>query len=90
MSGIPVVGSDFPTVRRVVAASGVGQLFDPESPESIAQAVTKLLGDPAALAQARSNIPQALKMFSWQGEKDRLLSVYDRLLSTYWSGKGGV
>ena len=32
MAGLPVVASDFPEIRRVVAAHDIGLLFDPETP----------------------------------------------------------
>lgn len=87
MSGIPVIGPDSPTVRRVLADCGVGTMCDPESPESIAKAIMDLLGDKASLERARASIPKALEKFNWQNEKERLLGLYDRLLTAGTLGR---
>ena len=80
MSGIPVLGPDSPTIRKVVAEYHVGALCDPESPQSIAQAITNLLGDKQSLAEARANIPKALAVFNWDEQKTRLMALYERLV----------
>lgn len=89
MSGIPVIGPDSPTVSRVLTEYGVGALFDPESPESIAKAIMGLLGDRASLERAKAGIPAALARFNWRTEKERLMGVYERLLSDQPAGTNG-
>lgn len=80
MAGLPVAASDFPGLRRAVIDDGVGALFDPASPASIAAAIRGLLEDPERLAEM-SAISRRLAETrdNWDIEKCRLLDVYDRL-----------
>jgi glycosyltransferase involved in cell wall biosynthesis len=81
MAGLPVVASDFPEVRRVVTQGEppVGELFDPRSPASIAEAVRKVL-DPALYEGRRREARRlALEVFNWQVEERRLLAAYEAM-----------
>jgi glycosyltransferase involved in cell wall biosynthesis len=79
MAGVPVVGCDFPPVRRVVREYGLGDLFDPERPVAIADAVNRLLGDPPALARAVAGCRRAAARFNWEAEAVKLEALYGRL-----------
>jgi len=83
MAGLPVVASDLPEVRRVVQEGDppVGELFDPSSPESIAQAVRSVLED-RELYEARRREARrlALERFNWGIEETRLLDAYAALV----------
>lgn len=80
MAGLPVAASDFPGLRSAVEEDGVGLLFDPGDPASVAHAIRLLIQDPSrrlqmsmrsrALAETRDN---------WDVEKLKLLALYDRL-----------
>jgi glycosyltransferase involved in cell wall biosynthesis len=83
MAGLPCVASDLPEIRRVIESGEppVGELFDPNSPESIAAAVRAVLDD-RELYEARRREAQRLsrERFNWTVEERGLLDVYDRLL----------
>jgi glycosyltransferase involved in cell wall biosynthesis len=82
MAGLPVVGSDLPEIRRVVREGNppVGEIFDPTSPESIAEAVRRVLEDPDLYAARRHEARRlALERFNWQIEEQRLLDIYGGL-----------
>ncbi len=76
MAGVPVVGCDYPEVRRPLETSAAGELFEPESPESIASAVDRLLGDPERLENARQATLEIRKQHHWGRAKDALLTLY--------------
>jgi glycosyltransferase involved in cell wall biosynthesis len=82
MAGLPVVGSDFPEVRRVVESGSppVGEVFDPEDHESIAAAVRRVLEEDydGRRAEARR---LALARYCWHHEEPHLLGCYP--LRTY-------
>jgi glycosyltransferase involved in cell wall biosynthesis len=80
-AGIPVVASDFPLWRDLIGDAGV--LVDPQDVGAIAQAVERLLSDPAAAQEMGARGREAVsKRFSWEPEGERLLSLYERLGSS--------
>ena len=82
MAGLPVAASDIPEVRRVVTEGDppVGELFDANSPESIAEAIRRLLGDREQYeARRREARRLALEEHNWQEMERRLLALYDRI-----------
>lgn len=84
MAGLPVAASDLPEIRRVVTQGDppVGELFDPSSPESIADAIRRVLSDPATYERRRKEARRlALESFNWNLEERRLLAVYESALS---------
>jgi hypothetical protein len=75
-AGIPVVASDFPAWRGLVGDAGI--LVAPHDVEAIAAAIDTLLDDPdraeAMGARGREAVRQR---FGWEGEAQRLLSLYE-------------
>ena len=85
MAGLPVVASDLPELRATVSAGDppVGEVFEPTSPESIADAVTRVLADRATYEARRTEARRlALERFNWRVEETALARLYDRLLNT--------
>ena len=83
MAGLPVAASDLPEIRRVVTQGDppVGELFDPESPESIADAIRRTL-DPETYEGRRTEARRlALERFNWSIEEQRLRDLYENVLS---------
>lgn len=83
MAGLPVVGSDFPEVRRVLdeGAPAVGEVFDPEDHASIAAAVRSVLDEDGYEARRHEARRIALDRYCWHHEEVALLSCYP--LRTY-------
>jgi glycosyltransferase involved in cell wall biosynthesis len=84
MGGLPVIASDLPEIRRIVTMGDppVGELFDPSSPESIAQALRSVLDDEDRLAARRMQARElAERHLNWQVEERKLLALYDQLLN---------
>jgi len=83
MAGLPVAASDLPEIRAVATQGDppVGELFDPNSPASIAKAVTRILADPAEYELRRREARRlALERFNWNLEERRLLDLYEQVL----------
>ena len=82
MGGLPVVASDLPEIRRV-AGSGhppVGELFEPESPASLAAAVERMFADDEVYAARRLEARRlALEEYSWESVSPRLIGIYERI-----------
>lgn len=81
MAGLPVVASDLPEIRRVLTSGdpAVGEMFDPESPESIAHAVRGILEDRTLYERRRREARRlAVSTFNWDLEQRRLVDLYPR------------
>ena len=75
-AGVPVVASDLPALRRLVTEYGIGRLYRPGDPASLAAAVREVIasyGDlTAAVVRARTEL-------DWERDAAALLGVYARL-----------
>jgi glycosyltransferase involved in cell wall biosynthesis len=78
MAGLPVAASDIPEIRRVVSQGNppVGELFDPTSPASIANAIRRVLSDPAYERRREEARRLALERYNWEIEEPRLIGAY--------------
>jgi glycosyltransferase involved in cell wall biosynthesis len=86
-AGLPVVTSDFPLWRGIVAGAGCGLLVDPLDPAAVAEAVRWLLEHPAeAEAMGRRGAAAARSRYHWGSEGRKLLDLYDSLAGK--AGKG--
>lgn len=77
-AGLPVVVADLPEASRLVRERRIGWCADPTAPESVAAALRAALAardDP----RLRARLALAAAELSWEREKPRLLSAYERL-----------
>lgn len=76
--GTPVAMSDIPPFREHIAALGVeAAFFNPREVSEIAAAVSAVLEDPAAWAQAAHRSKAAIDKRTWQDVAQEYLSVFD-------------
>jgi glycosyltransferase involved in cell wall biosynthesis len=78
-SGLPVVGSDFPNLKRVIEGHRLGVTVDPESIQDIATAVEYVLSDKDRYEEMRRNALEAAKIYNWQTESKKLIAIYENL-----------
>jgi glycosyltransferase involved in cell wall biosynthesis len=80
-AGIPVVASNFPLWRKIVEENECGICVDPLDPGAIAEAVRSLRSAPQKSASMGRNGRRLVDSgYNWAREKERLLSVYRRVL----------
>jgi glycosyltransferase involved in cell wall biosynthesis len=80
-AGLPVVASDFPLWRELVADCGV--LVDPSNAEDVAAALRRLLDEPdEARALGERGRAAVRERYKWERESAALLGLYDRLART--------
>ncbi len=79
---LPVLAAGYPEARKIVEGYEVGLCFDPDSPDSIAHAVRRLIDDPALRARCRANIPRCLTENDGRAEWDKLVRLYRDLAAT--------
>lgn len=78
-SGVPVVASDLPGVREPVRRTGMGELARPGDPESLAEALLRVLRSPAGY---RDRASVAREAFSVESTLDAYEAAYRRALAT--------
>jgi glycosyltransferase involved in cell wall biosynthesis len=79
LAGVAVAGSDVPELRRFVHAHRLGITFDPFDPRDIAMAINYLLGDGDELREMRKRAIEAGRLYVWERQAPKLLSVYREL-----------
>jgi len=79
-AGMPVVASDFPLWRELLAPHDCALFVDPERPEELARALRRYADDAELLERhARNARRAAVEVFDWAREEPVLLGVYERL-----------
>jgi glycosyltransferase involved in cell wall biosynthesis len=79
--GLPVVFSHFPVYLEVAGEAGAGIAVDPTSPREIAEALQRLVCQPALARQmGEAGRQAAQKYFNWAVEREKLLGLYRELL----------
>ncbi len=71
--GLPVAASNRNSIPEVLGSAGL--LFDPLSPEQIAEAIGRLLTDGALRAQLRQKGLERAKRFSWKAAAHKMMAI---------------
>jgi glycosyltransferase involved in cell wall biosynthesis len=84
-AGIPVIASDFPTMRRIIVdnpGGPLGAVCDPARPDAIAAAIVSIVRSrPADAAALRARcLRAAADRWNWEAEAEHLLSIYSAIL----------
>jgi len=78
---LPVIVSDFPLWRQMLASANCALFVDPLNPTAIAQAIDALVADPEMAAQMGQNGRRLVEaQFNWAREESALLDFYGRIL----------
>jgi glycosyltransferase involved in cell wall biosynthesis len=81
-AGIPVIASDFPLWREIIAGNDCGLLVDPLNPTQIAEAIDYLVTNPEeAERMGRNGRKAVLERYNWPNEEKKLLVFYERVLA---------
>lgn len=77
-SGVPVLASETTSLPEVLGGSGL--LVDPEDPDSIAERMARIVGDPALRLALAEKSRQRASFFSWHKAAEQTLRLYLELL----------
>ncbi|MBI4085650.1 MAG: glycosyltransferase, partial [Candidatus Liptonbacteria bacterium] len=80
--GLPVIGSNFPEIERIVREYGIGATCNPSDPHDIVNAILHVTEDPARYTMFRERSQKASLELTWDKEKEKLVSLY-RNISDY-------
>ena len=78
-AGVPAVAYDVAGLGEPIRAFGAGRVVPAGDVDALAEAVTALLGDPAALASARVGAERARRELTWDASAARHLELYAEL-----------
>jgi glycosyltransferase involved in cell wall biosynthesis len=78
-AGLPILASDLPEIRAIVAGHGIGQLADLSSPRAIAAAIDRFFSDTRQLAAWRDASRKARCVVNWDEEGRKVVRVFESL-----------
>jgi glycosyltransferase involved in cell wall biosynthesis len=78
--GTPVVTSNVSAMPEVVGDDGM--LVDPNSPQSIAEAIIRLHHDPILHAKLTAGGLTRVKSFTWQNTAEQIAKIYEQIVQT--------
>ena len=81
MAGLALAVSDLPVLRYFVKKYKNGVLFNPRSPQSIAQALNYLISHPEELSQMKRNSLKAAEELNWEKEQKKLINIYRTIIN---------
>ena len=76
---IPILASDLPYLRDVIATYEIGWLGALDDKAAFADLVTKIAGDREGVAAASRNLPAAARQFNWGIEGSKVVKLYRQL-----------
>ncbi len=81
LAGIPVIASDFPFWVEIVNDNNCGINVNPLNPQSIANAVLKLINDDESMIKMGiAGRKVVMDKYNWEAEQIRILSIYKELV----------
>jgi glycosyltransferase involved in cell wall biosynthesis len=78
-AGVPIIATDLPELKRVVAGHGLGMISDTSTPRSIASAIDEFVRDEARMRACRVNALAARRQLNWETESKVLVEIYRAL-----------
>lgn len=80
MAGLAIVASDLPEIRKILEQSNCGLLFNPDSPQEIADAINELVKNRDLLKEKKKNaFAAASNIYNWESESKKLIDAYASL-----------
>jgi glycosyltransferase involved in cell wall biosynthesis len=79
-AGCPVVGANRGGIPDIVSDGLNGCLYDPDRPDSLIEAVQRLLGDEATRRDLRHSARQEAERWGWAGATEQLRDYYRQVL----------
>ncbi len=77
--GLPIVATDIPAMRRLIAHERTGLIVPPENPDALAQAALRLLQDPALASRLSQNALRTAERFHIRHTVEQTAPLYKRL-----------
>ena len=76
----PIIGSDFPEIKRMIEKYNIGLVCEADSPEALRTAIMRLKDDKVMYNTFKKNLKKASKELCWENEKEILIDAYKAIL----------
>lgn len=76
-SKVPIVMINFPEMQRVYSEFKVGEIIDNHNPETIANAINKVLKNGSAFY--RNELDRAAEVLCWENEESKILELFEKV-----------
>lgn len=75
-AGLPVIASDLPEIRKIVAGNSIGHVVDFSSEDKVAAAIEKVLCSEDIYQAFKSQVLELRKTLNWQNEGKKIVDLY--------------
>jgi glycosyltransferase involved in cell wall biosynthesis len=89
-AGIPVMASDLPEVKKIVAENDCGIIIDEVTIEKISAAIISLRDDRQKLERLKKNAVSASEVIRWGAESEKVMTLYKGILDGLTKGKNSL
>jgi len=76
----PVIGSDFPEIKRMIEKYNIGLVCKTDDPEALHDAIMRLKDDKVLYNTFKENLKKASKELCWENEERILIDAYKAIL----------
>lgn len=77
---VPIVASDFPSMREILESGKTAVLVEPESPKALAEGIEKILTDREFAEEITQNAYEKVKGFTWEKRAKNIILFLKPLL----------
>lgn len=78
-AGVPQITMNYPENKKINDQYEIGLLIDNLEPDTIADAINKLLSDDELYNRLKQNCVAAREIYNWQNEENKLIAFYKSL-----------
>jgi len=75
-AGLPIIASDLPEIRKIVAGNSIGYVVDFSSEGQIAASIEKMLSSEDIYQTFKSQVLELRKTLNWQNEGRKIVDLY--------------
>ena len=76
---VPILGSDLPEIKNIVAGSEIGEVLKSHEPKQMAEQLIGMLNNKSLRDRWTANLKIASKELTWENEEKILLQIFDRI-----------
>ncbi|MBS4025867.1 MAG: group 1 glycosyl transferase, partial [Clostridia bacterium] len=76
----PIIGSDFPEIRRIIKGYNIGLCVNPERIDEIANAIEEMRKNREMYSWFKRNLKYAKDELCWENERNVLEEAYGKIL----------
>jgi glycosyltransferase involved in cell wall biosynthesis len=75
-AAVPMLATDLPEMRHLIAGNDIGLMIDTGSPEALAGAIDRAVADGGQLGRFRANLKEVRNRVNWANESKTLVQIF--------------